>query len=232
VLITSIIVASLIFAALIATVIIFTGSERSASEFIKKAGNDRYLVTVSPNIPYQEVDFINPPTLDQVRAIKAYEKTYYENLQNKYKSLGLDYDKATEVSALTPAAWMSETLPQEQRVSINWSSPFIEEMRSKKFEEYAETATNKLADLKAIAAQYNASGYYIVDKSSQLPSLPGLRLVQNGKESFGDSEVKTGDSTTFAFYLHTVLFGRTYRTCFATELYPCLMLTFYSFKTY
>jgi hypothetical protein len=183
---------------------IFTGAERSASEFIKKAGNDRYLVTVSPNIPYQEVDFINPPTLDQVRAIKAYEKTYYENLQNKYKSLGLDYDKATKVSALTPAAWMSETLPQEQRVSINWSSPVIEEMRSKKFEEYAKTATNKLTDLKAIAAKYNASGYYIVDKSSQLPSLPGLRLVQNGKESFGDSEVKTGDSTTYGFYVNAI----------------------------
>jgi hypothetical protein len=204
ILLASIVVASLLFATLIATVIVFSGAEKSASEFIRKAGNDRYLVTVSPNIPYQEVDFTNPPTLDQVRAIKAYEKTYYENLQNKYTSLGLDYDKTTEVSALTPAAWMSETLPQEQRVSINWSSPVIEEMRSKKFEEYAKTATNKLTDLKAIAAQYNASGYYIVDKSSQLPSLPGLRLVQNGKESFGDSELKTGDSATYGFYVNAI----------------------------
>ena len=207
VLITSIIVASLLFAALISTVIIFTGAEKSASEFVKRAGNDRYLVSVAPNIPYQEVDFTNPPSLDQIRAIKAYEKTYYENLKNKYKSLGLDYDKTTEVSALTPAAWMPETLPQEQRVSINWSSPVIEEMRSNKFNEYAKTAANKLTDLKIVAAKYNASGYYVVDKSSQLPSLPGVRLIQNDKEDFGDNEVKSGDSTIYGYYVNAIRNG-------------------------
>ncbi|MBC7564839.1 ABC transporter permease [Candidatus Saccharibacteria bacterium] len=204
VLITSIIVSSILFAALIATVIVFTGAEKSASEFIKKAGNDRYLVTVSPNIPYEEVDFTNPPPLDQIRAIKAYEKTYYENLRNQYKSLGLDYNKSNEVLALTPAAWVSETLPQEQRVTINWSSPVIEEMRSKKFEEYAKKASNKLSDLRVVAGKYKASGYYVVDKSTSLPSLPGLRFIQNGKENFGDSEIKTGDSTSYGYYINAI----------------------------
>ena len=92
VLITSIIVASLLFTVLIAMVIVFTGAEQSASNFIKKAGNDRYLVKVSPNVPFDQVDFTMPLSLDQVRAIKAYEKTYYTDLQNKYASLGLKYD--------------------------------------------------------------------------------------------------------------------------------------------
>jgi hypothetical protein len=204
VLITSIIVSSILFAALIATVIVFTGTEKSALDFIKKAGNDRYLVMASPNIPYDQVDFTNPPSLDQIRAIKAYEKIYYENLQSKYKSLGLGYNTHNEVPALTPASWMSDTLPQEQRVSINWSSPVIEEMRSIKFDEYAKTAINKLSDLKVIAGKYKANGYYVVDKQSSLPPLPGLRLIQNGKENFGDSEIKTGDSTMYGYYVNAI----------------------------
>ena len=204
VLVTAVIVASLLFATLITIIIVFTGAEKSASEFIKKAGNDRYLVVVSPNIPYEEVDFTNPPSLDQVRAINSYEKTYYEKLQNKYESIGLRYDESGEVPALTPAPWTSETLPQEQRVTINWSSPVIEEMRSNKFEEYAQKATNKLSDLKVIAGEYNASGYYVVNKSSSLPPIPGLRLIQNDKEDFGNSEIKSGGSTAYGYYVNAI----------------------------
>ena len=105
VLITSIIVASLLFAALIAIIIVFTGAEKSASEFIKKAGNDRYLVKVSPNIPYEKVSFLVNPSLEDIRAIRAFEKRYYEELQHKYESLGLEYDEASEIPALTPSAF-------------------------------------------------------------------------------------------------------------------------------
>lgn len=208
VLITSIIVASLLFAALIAMVIIFTGAEKSASEFIKKAGNNRYLVKVSPNIPYEEVGFVNPPSLENIRAIKAFEKQYYQELRGKYESLGLVYDGSLEVPALEPAAYLPETLPEEQRVTINWSSPVIEKMRAQKFDAYAKTATNKLGDLKETGSKYGASGYYLVGKSSSLAPIPGLRLIQDGKENFGDSEQKAGDMTSYGYYTNAVHNGQ------------------------
>ena len=204
VLITSIIVASLLFAALIATVIVFTGAEKSASEFVKKAGNDRYLVMTLPNIPYEEVDFKFQPSLEDIRAIKAFEKTYYADLQAKYKSLGLEYDKSTEVSALTPDATAEATLPEEQRVRMNWSSPVVEIMRNDRFKAYEQTATNKLSDLKVIAGAYGASGYYSVDKPSLLPVIPGTRFIQNNKENFGDSEQKSTDFTTYGYYVNSI----------------------------
>ncbi|MFZ1250574.1 MAG: FtsX-like permease family protein [Candidatus Microsaccharimonas sp.] len=204
VLITSIIVASLLFAALIAMVIVFTGAEKSASEFIKKAGNDRYLVKTSPNIPYEQVDFLGTPSLEDIRAIKAYEKQYYQELRDKYKSLGLTYDESLEVPALEPAAYLPETLPEEQRVKFNWASPVIEEMRQQKFDAYAKTATNKLSDLEAIGSKYGASGYYLVGKSSSLPSIPSIRLIQDGKENFGDSDLKAGDMSTYGYYTNAI----------------------------
>ena len=206
ILITSIVVASLLFATLIATIIVFNGAEKSGSEFIKKAGNDRYLVKTSPNIPFSIIGFTNPPSLNDIREIKAFEKNYYKDLQAKYKSLGLEYNSESEVSALQPAAWISEALPEEQRVSVNWASPVIEAMGASRFEEYTKTATNKLSDLKQVGAQYGASGYFIVDKPSMLPWIPGLRYIQDGKEDFGVSEPK-GGPTPQEGYINSIYNG-------------------------
>lgn len=204
VLIASIIVASLLFAALIAMVVVFTGAEKSAYEFIRKAGNDRYLVKTTPNIPYEKVDFLATPSLEDIRAIKAFEKQHYQELRDKYKSLGLMYDTSLEVPALEPAAYLPETLPEEQRVKINWTSPVIEAMRRQKFDSYAKTATNKLSDLEVIGSKYGASGYYLVGKSSSLEPIPNLRLIQDGKENFGDSEQKAGDMSTYGYYTNAI----------------------------
>lgn len=207
-LITSIIIASLLFAILVAMVMVFTGAEKSASEFIRKAGNDHYLVKTTPNIPYEKVDLLGTPSLEDIRAIKAAEKQYYSELREKYKSLGLTYSEALEVSALQPAAYMPETLPEEQRVTVNRASPVIEKIRKQKFDTYAKTATNKLNDLEALGSKYGASGYYLVDKSSSLPPIPSLRLIQNGKENFGDSEHKGGDMTTYGYYTNAIFNGQ------------------------
>jgi hypothetical protein len=204
VLITSVIVASLLFAALITVVIVFTGAEKSASEFVKKAGNDRYLVNVSPNIPFADVNYSNPPSLENIREIKAFEQQYYQTLREKYKALGLTYDVSIEISGLTPNAIASKTLPEEQRVTINFASPVITILNAQKLETYTKTATNKLGNLKEIGAKYGASGYYIVNKPAQLAPIPDLRLIQNGKEDFGDSDQKSGDSTTYGYYVNAI----------------------------
>lgn len=204
VLITSIIVASLLFSALITVVILFTGAEKSASEFVKKAGNDRYLVNVSPNIPFTEVNYSNPPSLENIREIKAFEQQYYQTLRDRYKALGLTYDVSIEVSALTPDATALKTLPEEQRVTINFASPVIKILNAQKLDTYAKTATNKLIDLKEIGTKYGASGYYIVNKPTLLAPIPDLRLVQNDKEDFGDSDQKSGDSTPYGYYVNAI----------------------------
>lgn len=203
-LITSIIVASLLYSALITLVIIFSGAEKSSSEFIKKVGNDQYLVKVSPYIPFEEIGFTNPPSLEVIREIKSFERQYYSDLRSKYESLGLGYDESSETSALTPSVWASESLPEEQRVVINWASPITEAIRAKKFDEYAKTATNKLTDLKKAGEKYGASGYYTVNRQTSLPTIPGLRLVKDGEEDFSDSEMKGGDSTTYGYYTNAI----------------------------
>ncbi len=207
VLITSIIVASLLFTTLIATVIVFTGAEKSASEFIKRAGNDRYLVKTSPNIPYEKVSFLANPSLEDIRAIRAFENNYYEELRDKYESLGLEYNEASEIPALTPSAFASEALPEDQRVTVNFSSPVIQEMNAQKAATYIKTATNKLSNLKQVGDRYGAAGYYLVDKPSALPLTPGLRLIQNGKEYFSDSELKAGDFTNYGYYTNAIYNG-------------------------
>ena len=161
-LLASIIVASLLFAALIASVIVFSGAEKSALSFVEKAGNDRYLVKVTPVVPYEKISFSNDLSLDDIREIKAFEKQYYNDLHAKYMSLGLEYDARSEVSALQPAAWRSENLPEEQRVSINFQSPALAALTAQKYAEFAKTTKNKLSDLKLIGEKYGADRKSVV----------------------------------------------------------------------
>lgn len=203
-LLASIIVASLLFAVLIAIVIVFTGAEKSASEFVRKAGNDHYLVRVAPFIPGDVAGFSLDLSLEEIREIRAFEKKYFEDLRATYKSLGLEYDEASEISALQPAAWKPASLPEEQRVAINFASPVIEAFRKQKYEEYAKTATNKFNDLKQLGDRYGASGYYIESLPSTLPSIPGLRLVQDGREDFGDSDLKAGNLSSYGYYTNAI----------------------------
>ena len=172
----SVVVASLPFAVLIATIIVFSGAEKSAQQFIKKAGNDNYLVKTEPNIPHDKMSFSLPLTLAAVREIKAFEKQYYQALKEKYAALKLAYDESSEISALEPAAWIDKTLPEEQRVRVNYSSPVIQAMQAQKIEAYAKTATNKLSDLRKIGGKYGAKGYYIAGTPSMLPQIPEVEI--------------------------------------------------------
>jgi hypothetical protein len=201
----SILISSLLFAGLIAMVIVFTGAEKSATEFVKKAGNDRYLVKASPNIPYEKVALKNPLSVESIREIKAQEKQYYSELKQKYKSLNVPYDASLEVSALIPSAFLSdESTPEEARVMINWQSPVIQVINAQRFDAYTATAINKLPNLKEIGAKYGAEGYYKADASSMLAGIPSLRLVQSGKEDFSVKEAKADDLSIFGYYTNAM----------------------------
>ncbi|NCU38505.1 ABC transporter permease [Candidatus Saccharibacteria bacterium] len=200
-LIASVIVASLLFSALIACIIIFTGAEKSATNFVRKAGNDRYLVKASPVTPTSF--FSQELTLEEIREISAFEEDYYADIRAQYQTLGLTYDESTEMPALQPAAWKSTDLPEEQRVSINFQSPVITALTNEKYAKWAETATNKFSDLQDVGSKYGASGYY-AQRASLLPSIPNTRLLKDGKEDFGDSEFKAGNMSTYGYYVNAV----------------------------
>lgn len=201
VLITSIIVASILFAALIAAIIVFTGMQKSAVRFVEAANNNHYLVAIRPNIPNSVTGFYNGSGLtlpvETIRSIKAFQKEYYDAERAKYEAAGVEYNETLEIPALKPSLFVDETLPEEQRVMIDWSSPVINALLEKKFSEYAKTAHNKYADIQRIGAQYGATDYYM-QNFSMLPGIPALRLIQDGKENFSaeainEAQVMTAD---------------------------------------
>jgi len=194
----SVITSGLLFAVLLAGVSVFSGAEKSAAQFIEKANDGRYLVKVSPVIPTDVMTFPVPPSLEEVREIKAFQASYYEDLKVKYKQLGIKYDPSIEVNALIPSVWLPGTLPQEQRVTVNYDSPVIVALLAQKYEGYVKSAKNKLDDLKAVAGKYGGSGFYKVDKPLG-SAIPNQLLIKNGKEDLNDQEMKAGNSSLYGY---------------------------------
>lgn len=195
-LIASTIIASLLFAALIACIIVFTAAEKSANDFIKKAGNDKYLVQVRPYIPHEVLGYTRDYSLDDIRGIKAFEIEYYNNLKEKYKAAGVTYDKSTETPVIIPDIFKPESLPAEQRVTIDRQSPVADAWFAKKLRDYSVTAPNTLQKLNELGSTYGASGYYI-QRQAPIPPIPSSRLIADEKEDFSVSEMKQGGPTPY-----------------------------------
>lgn len=202
-LIASIIIASLLFAALISCIIVFTAAEKSANTFVKKAGNDKYLVQVRPNIPSEVLGYTRDISLEDIRAIKLFEKEYYDTLREKYENAGVPYDPAIEIPALKPDAFKPDTLPEEQRVIVDYQSPVAEAWYAKKLQGYATTAPNTIQKLRQVGAKYEATGYYI-QYHATLPPIPQSRPILNGKEDFGANDRKAGDFSTYGYSVNSI----------------------------
>jgi hypothetical protein len=194
----SVVVSGLLFAVLIAGISVFTAAEKSATLFIEKANDGHYLVKVSPVIPASVTTFPVPLDLKEVREIKAFQVAYYKSVKAKYEQLGIKYDTSIEVDAFTPSAWLPATLPEEQRVTVNFDSPVITAFLTQKYENYAKTAQNKLSDLQIVAAQYGGSGYYSVDRSLG-STIPSQLLIENGKENLSDQEMKADNLSLYGY---------------------------------
>lgn len=200
---TSVIVSGLLFAVLIAGVIVFTAAEKSATRFIEKANDGRYLVKVSPVIPRSVSTFPVPLSLEEVHEVKTFQKSYYDAVRAKYKQLGITYDPSVEVGALTPSAWLPTTLPEEQRVTVNYNSPVITTFLAQKYEDYVKVAKNKLSDLKVIGAKYDGFGYYQVDRPLG-PTIPHQLLVKQGKENLSDQTMKAGNLSLYGYHTNAI----------------------------
>lgn len=206
ILITSVVVASLLFSALLVMVMIFTGAEESAREFVRQSGNNRYLVAVQPYIPPEKINVKTELSLTEIQALRSFEKQYYEDLKAKYEAVGLKYDPKLEISALEKVAYADESVPDEGRFQVNWASPVISMYQKQKKLDYAKTATNKYDDLKKLGERYRATGYYRLNQPTALPTLPGLRLIQNGKEDFSVKEPKR-ELWAFGNYVKSIYNG-------------------------
>lgn len=206
ILITSVIVASLLFSALLVMVMIFTGAEESAREFVRQSGNNRYLVAVQPYIPPEKINVKTELSLTEIQALRSFEKQYYEELKAKYEAVGLKYDPKLEISALEKVAYADESVPDEGRFQVNWASPVISMYQKQKKLDYVKTATNKYDDLKKLGERYRATGYYRLNQPTALPMLPGLRLIQNGKEDFSVKKPKR-ELWAFGNYVKSIYNG-------------------------
>jgi hypothetical protein len=199
----SIVISSILFAALIAGIIVFTAAEKSAVDFVTKANEGVYRVEVNPVIPETVYSYNRPLSIEDIRHIRQVEKQYYAELEAKYKAAGIAYDKKTEVSALKPSAFFPPSLPEEQRFDIVFDSPIMTYDQNLKIAEYVKHAKNKISDLQRIGEQYGATGYYSSGQTSTF-GIPNIMFLKNGKEDFNDMELKAGNLSTYGYAVNSI----------------------------
>lgn len=199
----SIIVSSILFAVLIAGIIIFTGAQKSAVSFVQKANDGVYRVEVNPVLPDSIYSYQRPLSIDTINTLRKEQKDYYAQLEAKYRAAGLTYDTSQEVSVLKPASYFSATTPEDQRYDINNDSPVVAYDQHLKIEAYITSAKNKVSDLKRIGDTYGASGYYASGQSISL-SIPNMMLLVNGKEDFSDTDFKGGDLSSYGYSTNAI----------------------------
>lgn len=203
ILFASIGVSSILFAALITAIIVFTGASKSAEEFVSKANSGRYLVSVSPVVPPSVYSFGSGLSTKDVHEIEAAQTTYYNHVRDTYTSLGINYNSSGEIPALVPASYKPLSVPSELRVDVNYQSPVVKQLLTDRYNNYIATAKNTVSDLKVIAAKYRGSDLYTMGASG-LPAIPGTRLIQNDKEDFGDTDLKAGDNTDYGYFTNAI----------------------------
>lgn len=199
---TVVIIASVLFMGLIAGVTMFAGLNRSLEKITENTFNDEYLLKVAPRntqVILSNYDI----SIETVREIREFEKKYYEDLEQRYVSLGLEYNKKSETSMLIPAAYKSYdlTLPVELQVEYDRSAPTMLAYEKKKTEELLEKSQNKLEDLEKILDRYGASKYGIID-DIKMKGRPNARLIQEEKEDFGVTEEKSGQGYPLRYAIY------------------------------
>lgn len=199
----SVVVASLLFAVLIAGIVVFTGAQKSAVQFIQKANDSSYRVEVNPVIPQSALSYSFPLSGADINEIRSAEKEYYAQLRATYKEAGVTYDPSTEVAALTPSAFFPPSTPVDQRFELNHLSPVIGWALDRRLDAFMSTATNKIDALKSIGEKYGASGYYASSPAGIAP-IPNAMLIQDGKEDFSDNQMKSGDMTPYGYFTNAV----------------------------
>ncbi len=167
----TIILSSLLFAALIAAIIITTGVTKSVAVFNNQGLNNRYLVWAQADNPLfggvlSTKEFI---TLAQQKG-----KDLIIAKQAEAKKLGIDYNAGNE-----PSATLTESMSGQNSVHVNFQSyAAIEAMQ----EYVKQHPSPDLNELKQAAANYHPIGFY----SSIMAGLSNgnMSIMSNGSENF------------------------------------------------
>jgi len=202
-LITTIIVASLLFGVIITGIIVAAGVSRSANQYLKSALDGKYLVAVNPVIPSDVLGFTSTaevPSKELKQHLTDLQAQYIANQEKIAKQYSVEFDSKSIDPILKPSPFgMKDTLGNVQEV-INRNSPvyqlYIDELQ----ENWVKTANNTLTNLKSRANAKGATAYY----QNQYASLDYMNTLYmpNGKDDL--SKVVQPNPTGYDPYTYSV----------------------------
>lgn len=157
-------------------------------------------MSIQPNFPASSIvsKYTSTPSTDVIDEIREYEAAYQQKRAEKYAALGLEYNPDNEISALRPAGYLSQTIPEQYRVEVNPASPVIIELKNQAWRDWAETATNKTDSMLSLVKEYGATNFYKTatsdydsDRSREILNSSNAQVLANNQEDISkwlDSE--------------------------------------------
>lgn len=158
--ILSLSIASILLGVLMTLTVISHGLITNLNKYVKKAGGEKYQVSVRAIIPSDissSFDNLDHTTIDNIR---LFEKQYRTTKAEQYRLLGLKYNESEDAPALRFSQFASKGEPEKYRVEFDDSSPIAKKLINRKYEEWAKTAKNKTRDLLSTVKKYGKPLYY------------------------------------------------------------------------
>jgi hypothetical protein len=118
------------------------------------------------------------------------QDTYIAEQKVIYEKNKLPFDKTTVTPILKASPFGEKDKTGAPLQIINRESPVYQEYLVQRKVDYAKTATNKLSDLKKLAAPYGALAYY----HNQNVALPSATYLEGGQEKIGEKQIERPSS--------------------------------------
>lgn len=189
-----IVVSSLLFAVLTASGLVFKGAAESTRGYLDTIQNGRYLVKSSPVVPYESFNpQLTNPSEEMVADLERLQAAYVDRQRQAAEDAGLKFNKDSIPEILIPDPYSD--VPGAKM--LNSKSPVLDEYVTKLQAAFAAKATNKVSDLKQLAASYGASDVYQINTLGL--SFLNSQLMLDGKEDIpklSKQESIPGDSYT------------------------------------
>ncbi len=180
----TVVISGLLFAGLVAALLVATGADNSIQSFSKEGLNDKYIVATEVDQPNVAKAYTDPATI--TRAEQIYIQTIADK-KAEAKKLNIAYDPSTEQS---PIINIPGGTGQSAMTRLNPLAPASQQA----IQEYAQTHPDPgLPELKKDTQGYQAVAFYATTSST--PSDGQLSTMQNGTENFtADAQSSNGSS--------------------------------------
>jgi len=172
----------LLFAGLIAALLVAQGTDNSFKSFEQEGFNNRFLVSATPDPPLNGDALYNKDTQNLAKQI------YTQTISSKKvaaKKLAIDYDPNSEPQPLTSLVGASG---QQSGTILNVSSPAAQEALHEYIQAHPSPGVTRLRE---IARPYHPVGFYTVVMGGV--SNGSLQVMQNGDENFAGVGVQQHD---------------------------------------